>query len=37
MSKGTGIYIGDQRQCKGLEGICRRVRDIWEYKDDTRE
>ena len=28
--------MGVQRLYKGVEGICRRVGDIWEYKDDTR-
>ena len=29
--------MGKQRRYKGVEGICRRYGDIWEYKDDTRE
>ena len=29
--------MGVKGLCKGVEGICRRHRDIWEYKDDTRE
>ena len=29
--------MGVQRRYKRVEGICRRVGDIWEYKDDTRE
>ena len=29
--------MGVQRRYKGVEGICRRVRGIWEYKDDTRD
>ena len=29
--------MGLQRRFKGVEGICRRYGDIWEWKDDTGE
>lgn len=29
--------MGVQGRFKGVEGICRRARGIWEYKGGTRE